>query len=229
MPNQVKMEVSASALRAGDLIVYTVINGDVIGHTVVSCTFTRARWAVVVTGGDGNLVRRFREDEKFTILRSVPTDKERADKEQEVETWVLRNLIDNMIEPEHVKYLRKAIVNFDNGGDGHLSYSDLSDLIDAQARYRLGTFLHSEADRFMKAGATEIQALRAAFAYVMRESLREMPRSPLSRSTSVISNLLDDVNTYVIDSTLQTVKRRVKFSQEDYLAAADECHALFAA
>lgn len=216
MPTLKTFEVTTDELRRDDVILRAE-NRNAQGDVVISKSFGRTRWTVTFLNGPD---RAFPSDARFTVDRMVATEEEEAEQERRHQILTLRYVFDRLGSNRHETILREAL---ESERGVYLDWSRLGEFIEAQERARYGEWITSEYKRFVAATGDELLSLMGAFGAIVSRREDRYPRSPLSRSTSATSNLIEDVAEFIEDDVIRDAGSHGRFSPADLLAAYKSC------
>jgi hypothetical protein len=234
MPQMVKHETTWGSVRKGDRWPHE-------DSTPVADVNKKVAWTTLTfTGDDGNVLQsltiRKRVDETVTVYREEPTDEEKDAQHVELMRDLLSDNLRKMLARTPIKALEAIIEKVKNDEYDYdvLTWANLPDVLKAQATYRQAMIIRGRLTRKSHArdgrnvtveDATLDELLDAYaawyYANVERSSGRFGPRvDPTSRSTSPISNLLEDLEVWAIGEMLY----RITWSGawEDVLARVEQ-------
>lgn len=216
MPQTVTKEVTTSDLRINDVIVDSKCQA-VIGHSVTGARMNRTRMVVSFAP---DIKKPFSMDATFTVTRIELTEAEEAEREYRSKVYSLEHRIERICSGEHVELIQKA-ANY--GINSYLNWSEISDIMAGQERAGVQRFLRENKDYFVQHGVDELTALKAAFGRLMAISDDRYPQTPLSRSTSTVSNIMDDLKQYVAEKVIMDITD-YDVSREDLAKALSEAN-----
>lgn len=187
MTVQKNIETSARGIKAGDLL---------DGKAVDSATPGTKKMAVYFEGRKSPMYIDL--DAGVTVTREVETDEEKAAKKHlqtmQMTEWVIQRL--EASDP------RKTARVFAEKENPALDYGFLTDLLSKAADRKVA----DATNYIMSIGKVENLLMAFAVAYVNNTKKRDW-NDPLSRSTSVTSNLIEDVELAAWDRTLSELGR----------------------
>lgn len=216
MPQTVTKEVTTSDLRINDVIVDSKCQA-VIGHSVTGTRMNRTRMVVSFAP---DIQRPFSTSATFTVTRQEPTDAEKAQDAYDHEVYMMRYSLDRLNSDKHAQVVQKAA---SEGTDAYLRWSDIHELIEAQEQARYYRYIQEKVEFYRMHGADELTALKGAFGLIMDMAEDRYPRDPMSRSTAVVSNIMDDVRHYVEDKIVANVTRDGRCTREELRVALAAC------
>ena len=216
MPITVTKEVTTDDLMPGDLVV-NAKSKTVIGHTVNAKRLNRTRYVVAFAP---DIEKPFSQDAAFTVQREELTDEEVAESNYRRDVESLRRTIESIASVRHAEVVKQFV---EQGTSAYLRWSEFSDLMEGQERASLQAWITDQADLFQRHGVDELTALKGAFGSVVAMAKNRYPQDPLSRSTSVMSNLMDDMRNYIQDRVIKHVTEW-SYSREELLAVHSECN-----
>ena len=187
----------------------TVKKGDRVSGRVVETRKTGSKWTEL-REVDGTLILRTLNEDPISVAREVPTDEERAAQRAEaeaklreannvsIEKWV-RGAVDGYAEAMH-KITQNLVERFSR----YSSYSSYDDLLETDAMHKIACSIEhvwkasrsEDRNREYWDEIGEVDWVKAyeLWAEDVKEKLLDRWSSRVfSRSTSVISNLLEDV------------------------------------
>ena len=216
MPQTVTKEVTTEDLRINDVIVDSKCQA-VIGHSVTGKRMNRTRMVVSFAP---DIQKPFSTSATFTVTRQEPTDAEKAQDAYDHEVYMMRYSLDRLNSDKHAQVIQKAA---GEGTDAFLRWSDIHELIEAQEQARYYRYIEEKVEFFRMHGADELTALKGAFGLILDMTEDRYPRDPMSRSTAVVSNIMDDVRHYVEDKIVANVTREGRCTREELRVALAAC------
>lgn len=212
-----------------------IAEGDILNGVEVATKKVGTKWAEL-RDSEGKLIARVQADTELTVSRSVPTDEEvaeaKAKRAAETRQWLVEDLQRDhrkRLENTPTAYLARVQANAAKTSDPdfHMfGYSDFSGLMEVQAEYNLAARVDAVAERWAEQGLPEawselgwdIDPLTAAYAMICANDSQPHPRNPLNRSTSVTSNLMEDMVVFVAREMVETgwntdLKKAFRFAQ----------------
>lgn len=226
MPVTVEREVTTEELTYGDLVTKSTF-GDAVGLVVKAKKLSRTRFRVTFGeyGQTENIDKSFSPDAVFTIQRDEQTAEEKAEGERRHAIQVLRYLMNRRCENRHVAILKAktdpANYRLGTNDSPYLDSHELTQIIEDQERALTQKRLQFDLDKFMDAGVDELTALKGVFGKAVKAS-RRCVQNPLSRSTSHMTNLMQDVQHYVYADIAQEATR--EFSADELEEALEFCY-----
>lgn len=218
MPITVRHEIAAVDVRQGDRL-----SSEVDPDMVVTKVERKVAWTTIHLA-DHARPMRMRNEDKVVVLRQQPTDEEKAARLRELYVDSLRKDLRNLLRRNPLHEL-EAIVEKARQYEGNgaiVTYSNLGDVLEAQALYKQGVAIraaiHHRSDVDINTPddvlTLDEDVLLDAWAVwyyenVMRNNHFSSPRNPLSRSTSPLSNIFDDLDVWAV----QKVQMNVLWSQ----------------
>lgn len=216
MPQTVTKEVTTEDLRVNDVIVDSKCQA-VIGHSVTGKRMNRTRMVVSFAP---DIQKPFSTSATFTVTRQEPTDAEKAQDAYDHEVYMMRYSLDRLNSDKHAQVIQKAA---GEGTDAFLRWNDIHELIEAQEQARYYRYIEEKVEFFRMHGADELTALKGAFGLILDMTEDRYPRDPMSRSTAVVSNIMDDVRHYVEDKIVANVTREGRCTREELRVALAAC------
>lgn len=187
MTVQKTIETVATAIRAND-----ILGGQPVAKVAVGTK------NVAVTLGDRKSPMYIQKEALVDVVREVETDEEKAAKKHlqtmQMTEWVIQRLEGS--DP------RKTAQVFAEKENPALDYGFLTDLLTKAADRKVA----DATNYIMSIGKVENLLEAFAVAYVNNTKKRDW-NDPLSRSTSVTSNLIEDVELAAWDRTLNELGR----------------------
>ncbi len=229
MPQDVRKEITITELRKGDRFAET--------GTPVTDVTRKQKWAIVELNGERTV--RMQLDAPVTVLRIEAIDEEKEEFARNYVIKKLRNDLSSALTRDPAKLLGEIIAKAPTSDGEVLDWSNLPTVLHAQAMYKValiichlihiaGVRLEKSIDVDLRANPDDVarvdpDVLFEAYAmwyYGNVDPDRSHQRSydPLSRSTSPISNLLEDLDAWAIaqvvndlmwTGALEEIKRRV--------------------
>ena len=220
MPITVRKTITVTALRQGDTL-------DETPPAVVASVTRKATWGAVHIAGHGR-PRRLRLDASITVLRQEPTEQEQQQRRRTCMAEILKDELTGWLRRDPAPMLRE-ILDTDPGYGEVLTWSNLPDVLKAQAIFKHARTLWHHLGEPADPATVEEDPLLEAFAAWWHTHIdprgEDGPRNdPLSRSTSVISNVLDDCDDWAIQEirsriywagAREDIRRRVAQSRAD--------------
>lgn len=214
MPINVTKEVKTDELRPNDVVIAEPKDGSITSLTPVTVrTIDRkTKWTTVVISAEDALpvTRRVLGDDVWTVVREEETQEEKDAKRRtyylgrlhdQTNTWLAdpaRELEAKIAKNREAEYVELA---------GHWEFDQF---LTAQAFYKIARSVMYDFDRIrdneklpVAWRADEDEILITAWAnWYLRNVLdrRSSSRNPLSRSTSITSNLFEDLDTWATQS-----------------------------
>ena len=201
MPITVRKTLTVTELRKGDTFEETP-------PAVVESLTRKATWGAVQIAGEAK-PRRLRLDAGVTVLREEPTEDEQARGRRTFTVEMLKNELTGWLRRDPARMLRKIIDN-DHGYGEVLTWSNLPDVLKAQAMFKQARTLWQHLGEPADLAAIDEDTLLEAFASWWYTNVHRLgdqgPRhDPISRSTSIISNVIDDCD----DWAIQQIRLRI--------------------
>jgi hypothetical protein len=201
MPITVRKPITVTELRKGDRL-------DETPPALVESLTRKAVWGAVQVAGEAR-PRRLRLDAPVTVLREEPTPQEKAQARLAYMTQALRDELAGWLQRDPAGMLQR-IIDSNRGQVEVLTWSNLPDVLKAQATFKHARALHNRLGQPDNLAAVDDDALLEAFAswwytHVHRVIEDGPGRDLLSRSTSVISNVIDDCD----DWAVQQIRSRI--------------------
>lgn len=192
---QVSHTETASQLMKGDVL---VAGASKLG--LVESVDKKDKWMTVHF--DNGTHARIEKAAVVTYTRLQKTEEELAAEKFEYSVKILSEQLSKGLLMTGVGILENAILRHKEHGTQLLSYSNLGDVLKAQAQWTIYKEIESQRDYLVTEGFTEDESLLAAYFFVLiaRPAHRSgYPTNPLSRSSSVLDNIISDVNTYALE------------------------------
>jgi len=230
MPELVTKNVKVNELRAGDVII--AHHGAIVSEpvTVVSVTH-KATWTYIYADhGTNDLTGtrplRWRGDDDVRIQRSTTTAAEMAATVREIVVDTLRKMLHRYLRLQHPLNELEVIVEkartYEPSNGVILNHSNLADVLEAQALYKQAVVIRATIrqrsdsdvnapDDVLNVSDDVLLDAWAVWYYknVLRDDNFGPSHNPLSRSTSTLSNLLEDLDRWAIEK----VKTEIVWSQ----------------
>jgi hypothetical protein len=192
MPKIITEDRMVTALKKGDVIQpegITVVNVD-----------RKVKWAIVEFPHGAKA--RWELDRIVSVSREVPTDEEKAQADREYQVRWLNTRHDEWIN-DPADALTGKIEKARTGKYVELvSHYDLDTFLQTQALYKIAKHVEFDVQRLaerMFDAFTPDELLAASYYEVMKMLTRRYyRRNPLSRSTSVTSNLYEDLDDWAL-------------------------------
>lgn len=207
MPQTVRKERKVRTLKSGDKVVVINAVGDVL---IVETADHKVKWSTVVYT-DGSKVR-VEGDEMVIVESEEPTAEERAEERKEARIWGIERSItqaaDSLAEARE-----KMIAEIDSPYTSHWAYEAFIAAKEADILWRRVAHVWELAqqpehkDRAIEQGEKPFETIIDAYDYVKRDVMKKVLEyfDPTSRSTSTVSNVIEDVQRGV----------QLKFARDD--------------
>lgn len=220
MTVQVKHNVVTSNLRKGDIVVGApkfdlhVTDDDYSQALVVDSVARKIEWATVSFSNATSTLRRRVADE-WVVVRTELTDEEKAAKERAHSITWLTNALSELLARNPVDVTNTIVehnAEFAVKRGGLFDYGDLGKILEAQSLYKVAVHVQSLIDfsRKQRPDATDDEVLVDGWArWFYDVTDRRSDRShnnPLSRSTAVLSNLIEDMDMWALAKVLDDWK-----------------------
>ncbi len=194
MPTTVLKQIKVTELRKGDKL-------DEIPPAIVESLTRKATWGAVQITGEAK-PRRLRLDATVTVIREEPTEEEKAKTRRAFIVQMLKDALRGWLERDPAQMLQ-AIVDKNRGYVEVLTWSNLPDVLKAQATFKHARTVWNDLGQPDDIAAVDEDSLLRAFASWWYANVHRMSdhgprRDPISRSTSVISNIIDDCDDWAI-------------------------------
>jgi hypothetical protein len=201
MPITVRKDITVTELRKGDTFEETP-------PAVIESLTRKATWGAVQIAGEAN-PRRLRLDASVTVLREEPTEAEQARSRRTFMVQMLTDELTGWLRRDPARMLREIVDN-DPGYGEVLTWSNLPDVLKAQAMFKHARTLWHHLGEPADLAAVDEDTLLEAFASWWHTNVHRLgdqgPRhDPISRSTSIISNIIDDCD----DWAIQQIRTRI--------------------
>ena len=201
MPITVRRQITVTELRRGDILEETP-------QAVVESLTRRTTWGAVRIAGEAT-PRRLRLDAPVTVLREEPTQEE---KEQVRRAYTVQTLKDDLagwLARDPARMLQ-AILEATRGHVEVLTWSNLPDVLKAQATFRHARALCNDLGQPDDLATVQEDALLEAFASWWYTNIHCVAdhgprRDPFSRSSSAVANLIEDCD----DWAVQQIRSRI--------------------
>jgi hypothetical protein len=219
MPQTVTKEITFNELRKGDKIID--VNGTPLvddDKAVVTSVTTKVAWGYVErVGHDRPLRLRVSRGTSLTVKRDEPTEEEKQAHRDEFALDTLRDHLQGMLKNTPFKALQDVIDkarDFDpDYAYNVLTWSNLPDVLKTQATYKqalaIRSGLHREGEHLNVQDATldELVDAYAAWWYDnVDPKMLDTGTDPTWRSTSAISNLLEDLDKWAVGRIIHDVR-----------------------
>lgn len=206
MPHTVKYEIKAGDVRKGDWFHMADPN------MAISAIDRKVAWTTL-TVGEGSRARttRLRVDDDVIVFRTELTPEERAAARHEYGVEQLRKHLASLLANDPITVAQRVIAKAGDYKAEVFTWSTLPDILQAQALYKhaldiLATAHHAIDYNESVADADfehldEDVLLNAVASWFYRHITRDAwdsPHDPLSRSTSQISNMLEDLDAWAV-------------------------------
>ena len=194
MPTTVLKQIKVTELRKGDKL-------DEIPPAIVEALTRKATWGAVQIAGEAK-PRRLRLDAMVTVIREEPTEEEKAQTRRAYMVETLKDALSGWLRRDPARMLQE-IVDKNRGYVEVLTWSNLPDVLKAQATFKHARTLWNDLGQPDDIVAVDEDSLLRAFASwwytnVHRVSDHGPRHDPISRSTSVIANVIDDCDDWAI-------------------------------
>jgi hypothetical protein len=204
MPTTVRKHITVAELRPGDII-------DETPPAIVESLARKTTWGLVQIAGEPK-PRRLRLDTNLTVLRDELTDDEQASRRLTHTVEILKADLADWLRHDPARMLRD-IVDHDPGYGQVLTWSNLPDVLKAQAMFRHARTLWHHLGEPADLATVSEDALLEAFTswwytHVHQPSDHGPRHDPISRSTSAISNIIDDCD----DWSIQQIRARISWA-----------------
>jgi hypothetical protein len=201
MPTTVRKHITVAELRKGDAF-------DETPPAIVESLTRKTTWGAVQIAGEAR-PRRLRLDASITVLREEPTEQEQAQRRRTCTVEMLKDDLTGLLKHDPARMLREILDN-DRGYGEVLTWSNLPDVLKAQATFKHARTLWHHLGEPADLAAVDEDTLLEAFAAwwytnVHRASDQGPRHDPISRSTSIISNIIDDCD----DWAVQQIRSRI--------------------
>jgi hypothetical protein len=192
MPTTVMKQIKVTELRRGDRF-------DETPPAVVESLTRKLTWGAVQIVGEAT-PRRLRLDATVTVIREEPTEEERARARHVYMVQTLKDELAGWLRRDPARLLQDIVDN-SRGYAEVLTWSNLPDVLKAQALFKHARTLWHDLGRPDDIAAVDDDSLLQAFAAWWYTNVHQVsgygPRhDPISRSTSVIANIIDDCDTW---------------------------------
>jgi hypothetical protein len=188
------MTVTVDTLREGDLILACPTQKYV---NAMVCKVERKDKCAVVHFSDRSTTIRWNRDAEVRVVRYV---KDEMEKREDARRYMVNSLRDDMKKNTMQRVLQRlqdGITHYNGGKRAEvISHWDLEEILKDQAFGKFWSRVAFTTDQYVVAGVDDDTALLASFYLYATE--RVYPSNPLSRSTSVMSNVYNDLDEYVI-------------------------------
>ena len=204
-------ESPVQSMRPGD-----IVRAGLPTLGIVASIDRKVKW-VVVTYESGHRTRAL-VDATVTYDRNEKDEAEIAIDRYEFSMMRLRRDFEDGFVDKAVDQVRTALARHEDSGYDMFTYSNLDDILIAQARFNAYRRIDHVRSSLEERGLDADTALAAAYKSVLDEDRNGYPQNPLNRSTSVLSNLLEDVKKYVVADIRKDLRWYVT---ESFLSDAD--------
>ena len=194
MPTTVMKQIKVAELRKGDKL-------DEIPPATVESLTRKTTWGVVQIAGEAT-PRRLRLDASVTVIREEPTQEEKAQARHAHMVQTLKDELRGWLRRDPARMLQ-VIIDKNRAHAEVLTWSNLPDVLKAQATFKQARALWHDLGQPDDITAVDEDSLLQAFASWWYTNVHRVgdygPRhDPISRSTSIISNIIDDCDTWAI-------------------------------
>jgi hypothetical protein len=188
MPTRVTKQITVTEIRKGDTL-------DETPPAIVESLSRKTTWGAVQIAGEAQ-PRRLRLDATVTVIREEPTEAEKAQARHAYMVQTLKDELSDWLRRDPAQMLQD-IVDSNRGYAEVLTWSNLPAVLKAQATFKHARALWNDLGRPDDIAAVDEDSLLHAFASWWYTHVHQVndygPRhDPISRSTSVISNIIDD-------------------------------------
>ena len=192
MPTTVMKQIKVTELRNGDKL-------DEIPPATVESLTRKTTWGVVQIAGEAH-PRRLRLDAMVTVIREQPTEEEKARTRRAYMVQTLKDELSGWLRRDPAQMLQDIVDN-NRGHAEVLTWSNLPDVLKAQATFKQARALWHDLGQPDNITAVDEDSLLQVFASWWYTNVHRVgdygPRhDPISRSTSVISNIIDDCDSW---------------------------------
>lgn len=226
MTVQVIKDITVNDLRKGDVVVGRLgkLNCGLV-HCVVDGVVKKQVWATVsltaATGYQTSMdAQRVRLDEAVTVQRTEKTEEERAEETRIFEAGQLRRMTDEYAQDPAVALEEKIVKARDEMYMELVSHWTLDKFLSAQALYKIGREVQHGVEMLRDADhdhnllepewvKDDDERLLTAWADWYRRNVTDKsryPRDPLSRSSSMTSNMFEDLDRWAIEYVVDKFK-----------------------
>lgn len=209
MPYVTTLHIQVNDLRIGDLLFTKTKNGD---HYAPVVKIDRKRTRALVTLDDAGayLEVSLRLDAPVTVDRQQLTDDELDQRRIETGVKRIQYFKDVALNKTPAEFIGECVAK---KPERPLDSWNMGDYMEHVAEYEMWKRIEYYEDKYAQAGVESQDGTLSAFADVVLSYSH--PRNPLSRSTSVIRNLFDDMENYVIDRARDRVLNYSQLLIED--------------
>jgi hypothetical protein len=208
MPENVNRVVKTNDLRKEDYVVEPPTTRVKVGQIVVSVQRKDIWGTVTLSDAERGVVNvRVKLDADWGVERSELTDQEKQDREFEFVVGYLRDKLIKMRDT-HASDLLIKIAEDNRTHSQQLTWSNLPGVLRAQALRQHAFWIMGQLPDGVTSveTATGDQLIDAYAKWYRYEVLRRRsPTDPTSRSSSPISNLLDDMDAWARDTIAQEI------------------------
>lgn len=220
MPYTTTTTVKVHDLRVGDLM--HMRSGNILPVIKIDRKRTRA----TVTFDDAGILNDdyMRLDDLVTVDRLELTSEEREEQRIERGLQRVQQIKDDALKQTPADFLAACVQDYPNQP---LNSWRMAEYIELQAHYAAWKRIEHIGNSYAELGIEYRDCMLTACADFLLE--REYPQNPLSRSTSTISNILDDVDRYAVAKTLDRLISYGYVTTEDLTNAQARTRAAIAA
>jgi hypothetical protein len=216
MPELVRKETTVDDVRAGDklLRVGTEQVSNSMNAPIVS-VMKKITWCDVYIEGRTKPVR-MRRDTKVVVLRNTATDEEKTALRNDMIREELADHLRKMLDNTPLKALTRITEKLESDAYDVLTAHNLPDVLQAQALYRealaIRSRLHRNDNEHVNIEDATLDELYDAYAEWLYMNTRHGTIwmhgnvNPLSRSTSLITNLLEDLEIWAMQRIMQEMQ-----------------------
>ena len=194
MPTTVLKQIKVTELRKGDKL-------DEVPPAIVEALTRKATWGAVQIAGEAK-PRRLRLDAMVTVIREELTEEEKAQTRRAYMVETLKDALSGWLRRDPARMLQ-VILDKNRAPAEVLTWSNLPDVLKAQATFKQARALWHDLGQPDDITAIDEDSLLQAFASWWYTNVHRVsdygPRhDPISRSTSVIANVIDDCDDWAI-------------------------------
>lgn len=186
-------------LQTITLAAVAIKNGDMYDDQIVATVKKGTKWAEL-RDLDGKLIGRLLLDTTISVRRMMDTPEETAAKIEAYEVSWLMDALDKGLRNTPTSAMQDLIELADNRGrqTGLLDSWEFERLMTVQAEYNFFSAVQRTLNCIIERETeSEYAPVKEAFANVIASRLRHININPLSRSTSPMGNIIDDMDVYI--------------------------------
>lgn len=198
MPQLKTLTIAVEDVRKDDVFMHNPVVG-----TRVEAVSSKVKWVTITLHGVTAPVKRERGT-LVEVQRSFPTDDEKLESDRAYASKQLWEWLD--ANSSGLKRTMADLVERGEKGALYLGYSDMQNLVMGEALRNVADRLRRSTDSALKNDLTIVNAAVAYAERVYEQRRQYGPSNPFSRSSNIMSNLMDDAVRYAEDKFLDSIK-----------------------